>query len=201
MSIPPMRRETGARIIGGEYNVVAVASSTMSSLGAIAGDYLMVIAPNGGTPSLSGVGAGNDLLSGVSSWQIGSGDLSRTVANGGIAMSLVIFRGVTSAARVAVDSAGGAVTNDAIAGFTKNAAHAGLIGYVASPTSGSALSIGAPPAWATVNGFNASSGTYRRQNILSRLYPANVSYINSTAFAWSTADASGGVVAIYELRS
>lgn len=179
--------ETGAVFVAAQSDVPP--TSTLATLGAQAGDLIVCVGT--GTYSIAGGGAGFVTMSGGGAYAVVvSGNLSNKVIKGeGTSFDILIYRGAVSCQRVASDSSSIAVTSRSVAGFTKNAKHAGLIAQIQSSTIGAALSVGKPASFAQRALYNASTGTPIRNYVADRLQPVNPYYVSNTAIEWSSAGA------------
>jgi len=196
MMPPPLTRETGTDFVAIQTDTVS--SSTMATLGAVAGDLVFVFAVSGGTPTLSGGVALTSIGGGGYYKKLVSGDLTRNVTNSNI-VTVMILRGGSTVASVVTDSANGSVTNRSVAGYTKNAAHYGQFGIVHSTTPDATLSIGSPAAFAQRALYNPSLGGIHRIYLATRFQPVNPYYLSGTPFLWSS-DGSFNGLKIFEVR-
>lgn len=191
--------ETGAALIGVAADVST--SPTMAAIGAAAGDYVLVFNLNGGTPSLSGGVALIGVGTGFYGKLLDGSDLTRTASATGNSITVLIYRGVTSAAQVAGEVVTpGTVGTRSFAGFTKDMHHAGIVGGIYAQSPGASAAISQPATFTNRAFFNASIGGGNGRNLVAdRLQPVNPLYVSGTAFEWSAS--SNGIIAIVELRS
>lgn len=194
--------ETGASYVGGQFSFTT--SSVLSTLGAASGDLLITMMPGGSPGTPPALSSGNALTNTGNQYYyrvLNGADIAGTVGISGGGLACVIYRGAASVAQVVGDSASGAVTNRSIAGFTKNGAHAGLIGIAFNNSSGSSLAIGSPPTFTQRALYDPSGYIANDQCLVAdRLQPVNPYYISSTAFLWSSS-AGASAFRILELRS
>jgi len=199
MRPPPLRREAGASYVGGQFGFST--SGTLTSKGALVNDLLIVYDPAGSASvTLSGGGALTAMGDNFYYRKLGSGDLSSTVTASGGGASLVIYRSASTAAAVDSDLSAGAASSKDAGGFTKNAAHAGIVAFIQSSTVGATVSISAPPVFTQRGSVDASITAARTMWVGDRLQPANVTYINGASVIWNSSG-SGNIYRLVELRS
>jgi len=199
MTPPPLARVNGASYVGGQFGFNT--SGTLASKGALANDLLIVYDPVGsGSVTLSGGGALTSITNNFYYRKLGSGDLSSTVTASGSGASLVIYRGASTAAVVDTDSSAGAATSRDAGGFVKNASHAGIVAVIHSVTVGATVSISSPPVFTQRGNVDAGIVAARTMWVGDRLYPTNVTYINSASVIWNSSGSSN-IYKLVELRS
>lgn len=182
-------------------------SPTLASLGAQAGDMVVVIAQASGPTApgtWTGVAVGGS-GAGISWRQITSGDLASGVNAG---TSLSIYRGAVSLTQVASSSSGTVGTPVTAAGFARNGKHAGLIGFTRTTGDGfNTPGISSPTAWVS-RGQSiyywgaAAPANATGVNLQDRLTPPNDIYSGQNIVSGGPAGAGAtSYSAIFELRT
>jgi len=197
MMPPPLTRETGTDFVAIQTDTVS--SSTMATLGAVAGDIVFVFAVSGGTPTLSGGVALTSIGGGGYYKKLVSGDLTRNVTNSNV-VTVMILRGGSTIALAVSDSSALAASNRSVAGYTKNAAHYGQFGAIWTGTSLATVSISSPTTFAQRANYDPSLGGINTVYLATRFQPANAPYISGTAFVWSSSGTTNNF-AMFEVRS
>jgi hypothetical protein len=197
---PPLRRETSATYVGGQRDFTT--SSTLSSLGAAVGDLLIVFesTQSGDIITLSSGNSTTSITNGFHTRVLNSGDVAGTVSNTlSRPLVCVIYRGAASAAIVDTDSSAGAASSKDAGGYTKNAAHFGMLVVITTATIAATASVAAPATFTTRIDGELTGVATKTVFICDRPQPANPYYISGTSVIWnSSATAS---LYVLELRS
>lgn len=180
-------------------------SPTPTAMGAVVGDLAVMLSFGNAS---SGGGAWAQILSGASRgfvfWRVlTTGDMATPITTTGAGASnmvLLIFRGASSLQTVVTDNGVAPVPHTLTAsGFTRNTAHAGLIGFTnntasdsggGGPTTGAVITSPAGFITTALPPF-AVSGVQYVPAVGYRLVPGATAYVNGTSFTYGDGLSSG----------